>query len=182
MFLSPCFISLLCTGEPCAKRERKGKLPLFSLSFWLTVELSYCYSFSLVNNAFSLHAYSSSTVCWKHFMKIRSCLKLKLISNLNLLAFYFSPSPFLILFDMQAVYTELIEFVFIFCQSFSSLKPNFVKCIGITEFLVVDNHLCNHLPLMSFGEDCAMRGMKKRWLIDLDICFAFELLFEVGYT
>lgn len=36
------------------------------------------------------------------------------ISNLNLLDFLFNPSPFLILFDMQAVYTELIEFVFIF--------------------------------------------------------------------
>lgn len=36
------------------------------------------------------------------------------ISNPNLLAFYFGPSPFLILFDMQKMCTELIEFVSIF--------------------------------------------------------------------
>lgn len=48
---------------------------------------------------------------WKRFMKIGSFLKLKLISNLNLLAFYGSPSPFLILFDMQEMCAELIEFV-----------------------------------------------------------------------
>lgn len=94
-------------------------------------------------------------------MKIRSCLKLKLISNLNLLAFYCSPSHFLILFDMQAVYTELIEFVFSFSQSFSSLRYTSIKCIGMTEFLVVGSHPCINLPLMSFGKDCWTRDEEK---------------------
>lgn len=96
-------------GALCQPRKAREIAP--SPSVFLThCRALLCFSF-IVNNAFSLHAYSSLKVCWKHFMKIRSCLKLKLMSNLNLLAFYFSPTPFLILFDMQAVYTELIEFV-----------------------------------------------------------------------
>lgn len=82
------------------------------------VSLAHCNSPILpwaVNNAFSLRARFNSTVSWKTFlMKITTCLKLKLISYLNLLAFYFSTSLFLILFDMQRVYTDMIEFVFFF--------------------------------------------------------------------
>lgn len=86
-------------------------------------------------------------------------MKFKLISNLNLLAFYSSPTPFLILFDMQAVYTELIEFVLIFFSS--SLRPNFIKCIGITGFLMLDNHPAIIYPLTCFGEDCWMRERER---------------------
>lgn len=124
MFLSPCFIPLLCTGEPCASRERQREIALsLSLSraiffFFDSLKSTPMLFFFIVNNAFSLHAHPGLTLCWKHFMKMWSCLKLKLISKLKSLGRLHQPHPFS-LFSLicRRCFTELIEIVLIFCAS-----------------------------------------------------------------
>lgn len=161
------YFSALHRGALCQRRKAREIAPSLPLS--LTHYRALLFIFSVVNNAFSLHAYSSSTVCWKHFMKIRSCLKLKLISNLNLLAFYFSPSPFPHslwysghVHRADWIYINFLSVFFFFETYFHEMHWHYWISGG-----------CNHSTLMSFGEDCWTRETKKRWLIDLDICFAF---------
>lgn len=58
-------------------------------------------------------------------------------SKLESLGLLLQPQPFLTLFDIQAVYTELIKFVLInlfIVLSFSALRPIYVKFICITGF------------------------------------------------
>lgn len=151
-----CFsahVLFLCSaqGSLVPVEKGRGKLPFLSLSrhlffffFGLTEEHSYAFFF-IVNNAFSLHAHPGLTLYWKHFMKMWSCLKFKLISKLKSLGLLYQPHPFSpILFDMQAVFHwadwNCINFL---RQSlfFFSIFPtqNFIKCT-ITGFLAPDNH------------------------------------------
>lgn len=114
-------------------------------------------------------------------MKIRSCLKLKLISHLNLLAFFLSSSPCLI-FLICRLGTQSWLNLDTFFLSFSSLGPNFAKCNGITE-LVVDNRPRNNLPFDMFW----WRLLHKRDEVKVTdwleyFVLLFKLLFEVVWT
>lgn len=123
-----CFsahVLFLCSaqGSLVPVEKGRGKLPFLSLSlavfffFWLTEEHSYAFFF-IVNNAFSLHAHPGLTLCWKHFMKMWSCLKLKLISKLKSLGRLRRPHPFSpFSLICRQCFTELIEIVLIFCAN-----------------------------------------------------------------
>lgn len=113
------------------------------------------------------HCVKSISILYKK--KIKSCLKLKLISNLNLQSFRpLLPVPH------SFWYADSVHRADWICIHFlSSLRPNFIKCTA--ELVVVDNHP-HQLALMSLVKTAAWeRWREKKVAIDLDICFSHWL-------